>query len=186
MHWSELTKGQPRLAALARERLIGPGVVLVATIRRDGTPRLSPVEPFVLDGDLWLSMMWQSTKARDLLRDPRILVHSVITSRDGAEGEVKLRGTAQAVDDRETQRRYAEQVSAALGWSPEPGRFHLFRLLIEDVTVIRYEEASGDQHVVLWPKGEEFVRRGTSATSVGEREPTRQMLVDEAGEAVST
>ena len=93
MHWSEMTEGQPRLAALARERLIGPGVVLVATIRRDGTPRLSPVEPFVLDGDLWLSMMWQSTKARDLLRDPRILVHSVITSRDGAEGEVKLRGS---------------------------------------------------------------------------------------------
>ena len=86
MHWSEMTEGQPRLAALARERLIGPGVVLVATIRRDGTPRLSPVEPFVLDGDLWLSMMWQSTKARDLLRDPRILVHSVITSRDGGEG----------------------------------------------------------------------------------------------------
>ena len=35
MHWSEMTQGQPRLAALARERLIGPGVVLVATIRRD-------------------------------------------------------------------------------------------------------------------------------------------------------
>src|SRR5712691_314309 len=28
------------------------------------TPRLSPVEPYVLDGDLWLSMMWQSAKAR--------------------------------------------------------------------------------------------------------------------------
>ena len=89
-----MTESQPRLAALARERLIDPGVLLVATIRRDGTPRLSPVEPLVLDGDLWLSMMWQSTKARDLLRDPRILVHSVITSRDGAEGEVKLVSTS--------------------------------------------------------------------------------------------
>jgi hypothetical protein len=37
--------------------------VLVATIRGGGTPRLSPVEPFVMDGDLWLSMMWQSRKA---------------------------------------------------------------------------------------------------------------------------
>ena len=83
-------------------------MVLVATIRRDGTPRLSPVEPFVLDGDLWLSMMWQSTKARDLLRDPRILVHSVITSRDGAEGEVKLRGSARDEPDPAVQRRYAE------------------------------------------------------------------------------
>jgi hypothetical protein len=89
MHWSEFEQAQPRMARLGRERLISPGVVLVATIRRDGTPRLSPVEPFLLDGDLWLSMMWQSAKARDLLRDPRILVHSVITSRDGAAGEFR-------------------------------------------------------------------------------------------------
>jgi hypothetical protein len=49
------------------------------------------------------------------------------------------------------------------------------------VTVIRYDEPTGDQHVVRWPRGEEFVRRGTSATSVGEREPTHQVLVDEPG-----
>jgi Pyridoxamine 5'-phosphate oxidase len=99
MHWSDIEEAQPRLAALSQERLVGPGVVLVGTIRRDGTPRISPVEPYLLDGDLWLSMLWQSTKARDLLRDPRVLVHSIITGRDGAEGEAKLRGTARAEDD---------------------------------------------------------------------------------------
>ncbi len=62
MHWSDLEHAQPRLARLAQQRLIRPGVVLVATIRQDGTPRISPVEPYVLDGDLWLSMMWRSTK----------------------------------------------------------------------------------------------------------------------------
>src|SRR5215813_2917244 len=110
MHWSDIEHTQPRLARLAQQRLIGPGVILVATIRHDCTPRLSPVEPYVLDGDLWLSMMWQSTKARDLLRDPRILVHSVITSRDGAEGEVKLRGAARDEPDAGVQRRYAAAV----------------------------------------------------------------------------
>ncbi|MEP7022370.1 MAG: pyridoxamine 5'-phosphate oxidase family protein [Actinomycetota bacterium] len=60
--------------------MLAPGVVLVATIRRDGTPRLSPVEPFVMEDDLWLSMLWHSTKAADLLRDPRILVHSIVTA----------------------------------------------------------------------------------------------------------
>jgi hypothetical protein len=94
MHWSELEAAQPGLAELGRERLLVPGVVLVATVRPDGTPRLSPVEPFAMDGDLWLSMLWQSAKAADLLRDPRILVHSVVTGRDGAEGEFKVRGTA--------------------------------------------------------------------------------------------
>jgi Pyridoxamine 5'-phosphate oxidase len=175
MHWSEMTESQPRLAALARERLIDPGVLLVATIRRDGTPRLSPVEPFVLDGDLWLSMMWQSTKARDLLRDPRILVHSVITSRDGAEGEVKLRGAARDEPDLAVQRRYAAAVGASLGWDPVPGRFHLFGVDIEQVTYIAYDP-SGDQHVAMWPPSREFVRRATSATSVGEPEPVSGLL----------
>jgi Pyridoxamine 5'-phosphate oxidase len=76
MRWSEIEQHQPGLAELGRKRLLDPGVVLVATIRRDGTPRLSPVEPFAMDGALWLFMMRESTKAIDLLRDPRILVHS--------------------------------------------------------------------------------------------------------------
>lgn len=49
MRWSELQRGQPGLAALGRQRLLEPGVVLVATIRSDGTPRISPVEPFLMD-----------------------------------------------------------------------------------------------------------------------------------------
>lgn len=178
MRWSQMKESQPRLAALAQERLIAPGVVLVGTIRRDGTPRVSPVEPFVLDGDLWLSMMWRSAKALDLLRDPRILVHSVITSRDGAEGEVKLRGTARPEEDPEVQRRYAAAVAGSLGWEPEPGRFHLSAVDIEQVTYIAYDPGgSGDQHVALWPPAREFVRRATSATSVGEPEPVSEVLM---------
>src|SRR5881394_3285009 len=118
MHWSEVSESQPGLAALAQRRLIDPGVLLVGTIRRDGTPRLSPVEPFVLDGDLWLSMMLGSLKAADLVRDPRVLVHSIVTSRDGEEGEVKLRGTARQHLGEAVQRRYADAVSEALPWSP--------------------------------------------------------------------
>jgi hypothetical protein len=176
MHWSEIENTQPRLAGLGRERLIRPGVVLVASIRQDGTARLSPVEPLVLDGDFWLSMMWQSAKARDLLRDPRILVHSVITSRDGAEGEFKIRGTARAEDDPAVQRRYADVVAAELGWNPQPGRFHLFAVDISHVTFISYDTPTGDQHVAMWPPGREFIRRGTSATSVGAPEPVSDLI----------
>lgn len=182
MEWSELEEREPRLAELGRARLLAPGVVLVVTIRKDGSARLSPVEPFLLDGHLWLSMMWQSRKAADLLRDPRILVHSVITNRDGGEGEFKVRGTARAESEPVTLRRYATEVGAALGWHPEPGRFHLFRVDIDDVTFIRYDAATGDQRVVIWPGsgergGEEFIRRGTSATSVGSPEPVRDILL---------
>jgi pyridoxamine 5'-phosphate oxidase-like protein len=176
VRWSEIERAQPRLAGLARQRLIGPGVVLVATIRRDGTPRISPVEPFLLDGELWLSMMWQSAKARDLVRDPRILVHSVIASRDGAEGEVKVRGIARTEHQLAVQRRYAKAVAASLGWDPQPGRFHLFAVDISHIAVISYDTDSGNQRVAMWPPGREFVRRATTATSVGDPEPTSGLI----------
>jgi hypothetical protein len=176
MNWSEFEYAQPRLACVGSEHLIGPGVVLVVTIRRDGTARLSPVEPLVLDGELWLSMMWQSAKARDLLRDPRILVHSIITSRDGAEGEFKVRGTARAVTDPGVQRRYAATVTGTLGWSPQPGRFHLFAVDIRHVSFIAYDPATGNQHVATWPPGREFTRRATSDTSLADPEPVSDLI----------
>jgi hypothetical protein len=179
MRWAEFEQQQPHLAAVGRQRLIGPGVLLVATIRRDGTPRLSPVEPFVMDGDLLLAMLWQSRKATDLMRDPRVLVHSIVTSRDGGEGEFKLRGTAQSEDDPLLQHRYATSVAANLGWQPESGKFHLFSIDIVDVVYIRYDDATGDQFLTAWPPGRESVRRGTSATSVGGAEPRHELLVSD-------
>jgi hypothetical protein len=59
--------------------MIKAGAVLLGTTRRDGSARISGVEPLVMDGELWLSMMSTSRKARDLERDPRIVMHSIIT-----------------------------------------------------------------------------------------------------------
>jgi hypothetical protein len=176
MRWSDVEDRQPRLAALGREKLLGPGVVLVVTVRRDGTPRLSPVVPFLLDGELWLSMLLNSTKAVDLTRDPRVLVHSVVTGPDGGDGEFKVRGTARAETDPSVQRRYAAAVGEALGWRPTSGEFHLFAVDVDDVTVIRYVQATGDQFVTRWPRGGEFVRRGTSTTTLGTPEPHHELL----------
>jgi hypothetical protein len=175
MRWTDVETSQPRLAALGRGRLIGPGVVLVATIRRDGTPRISAVEPLVLDGDLWLSMMDGSAKARDLKRDPRILVHSIVIGPDGSEGEFKIRGTAHETTDRATQEHYATAVTETIGWQPVPGRFHLFRVEADEISHITYDK-TGDQHVVLWPQGKEYVRRAITPTSLGEAEPERRVL----------
>jgi hypothetical protein len=176
MRWSELQERQPRLAEAGRQRLLDPGVVLVVTIRRDGTPRLSPVEPLVLDGDLWLSMMPTSAKVRDLDRDPRVLVHNVIANSDDDAGEYKIRGTTRAEPDPDVQRRYAAAVSEALGWHPVPGSFRLFAVQISDITVIRYDEPTGDQTVTRWPTGGEFLRRGTSATTLGPPQPHHDLL----------
>jgi hypothetical protein len=182
MRWTDFADEQPRLAELARDRLLGPGVVLVCTIRGDGTPRLSPVEPFIMDGELWLSMLWDSWKAKDLLRDPRVLVHNIVTSREGGpDGELKVRGRARPEDDRVVQERYAAAVAAAIGWNPTPGRFHLFAVDVADVAYLRYDHETGDQFTALWPRGAEFVRRGTSATSVGDPEPVADPILTRPG-----
>jgi pyridoxamine 5'-phosphate oxidase-like protein len=180
MRWAEVEEKQPRLTELGRRRIIEPGVVLVVTIRRDGTPRLSPVEPLLLDGALWLSFLWQSKKAEDLLRDPRILVHSVVTGPDGTEGEYKIRGVARAEHDPGRQKRYAETAANELGWSPEVGRFHLWEVEIDEIAVLSYDVATGDQYVAMWPPGREFIRRATSATSLGEPEPVSDLIQGES------
>lgn len=177
MNWTQFAALQPKLASLGQQKLLDRGVVLVGTIRTDGTPRISPVEPFLLDGDLWLSMMWGSTKAADVHRDPRILVHSIVSGRDGGDGEFKIRGRARPEDDHGIQSRYAAAVRDALGWDPVPGRFHLFAVDIDQVSYLQYDDATGDQHAALWPPAREFVRRGTTATSLGEPETVTDILV---------
>src|SRR5206468_2626037 len=103
VRWSEFADASPELAKIGEDRLLGRGVALLGTLRRDGSPRISPCEVFVVDGDLMLGMMWRSMKARDLLRDPRIVVHSILPSREGTEGDFKLYG--RVVDVPEEARR---------------------------------------------------------------------------------
>jgi hypothetical protein len=178
MRWNEFELEQSKLAELGRRRLGDPGVVLVGTIRNDGSPRLSPVEPLFWNGDLWLSMGWESRKADDLRRDARVLVHSIVTGREGAGGEYKVRGHAIAEVDPAVQDGYARAIRAQAGWEPQPGRFHLFRVDVDDVTFIRWDPSTNDQFVSRWPGRREFVRRGTSATSVGDPEPFAELLAE--------
>ena len=63
MNWDEFQKEAPELAAFGRERLERSGLVLVGTLRKDGWPRISAVEPLITDGQLYLGMMWRSRKA---------------------------------------------------------------------------------------------------------------------------
>ena len=69
--WRELTQGAPELARLGLARLHAAGLVMLGTLRRDGSPRISPVEPCITDGRLLVGAMTWSGKAADLRRDPR-------------------------------------------------------------------------------------------------------------------
>ena len=175
MRWSEFAGDQAILAAVAHDQLIKPGVVLIGTTRKDGSARISGVEPMLMDGELWLSMMPASAKAGDLYRDPRIVVHSIVTS-PSPEAEIMMRGTVRPESAPDVQRRYAAAVAAHLGWRPVPGKFTLLRVDIHDVTFIGHDAGSNAQHVARWPAGEEYLRPALTPTSLGPREPVRRLL----------
>jgi hypothetical protein len=179
MRWSEFADRQRVLAAVAHDQLIKPGVVLAGTTRRDGSARISGVEPLIMNGELWLSMMPASAKARDLYRDPRILVHSIVTS-PSAQAEIMMRGTVRAEAAADVQRRYAAAVAAALGWRPVPGEFTLFAVDITDVTYIGHDDESNAQHVARWPAGQEYLRPSLTPTTLGPPSPVRRLLAQPA------
>jgi Pyridoxamine 5'-phosphate oxidase len=151
MNWTEFAQAAPALADLFRQRLDATGLALIGTIRKDGTPRISPLEADIFEDHLLLGMMWQSTKALDLRRDPRCLVHSVVSNKDGTEGEAKLRGRAVDVTDKSFRERSAQQTFDATGWRPEEP-YHLFWLDIEEAAYIKFN-GNGDQTIKTWRAG---------------------------------
>ena len=151
MNWSEFAEAAPELARWGEERFKSTGLALVGTVRKDGLPRISPVEPLIVDGQLYLGVMWRSRKALDLLRDPRCLVQTVVCNRNDPAEDLKLRGHAVDVQDPETIERYCQALKEAIDWRPQ-GQFHLFSLEIESAAFIKYLE-NGDQQLIEWRPG---------------------------------
>jgi pyridoxamine 5'-phosphate oxidase-like protein len=104
--WREIEQETPELAARVREAFGRAKHATMATLRADGSPRISGTEvEFTDDGNVRLGSMPGAVKARDLLRDPRLAVHSPTAEpgEGGADwpGEAKVAGTAVAQPDRE-------------------------------------------------------------------------------------
>jgi hypothetical protein len=74
--WSALEAEASELVALARSFLDAHAHKTIATLRRDGSPRIRGTKILFADGELWLGSMRHSVKALDLRRDPRFALHS--------------------------------------------------------------------------------------------------------------
>lgn len=140
VQWDGFAKACPELAARAKERFAKDEVVVVGTLRKDGSPRISPVEPDFARGHLFLGMMWQSKKALDLLRDPRCAVHSVPTDRLNPGGDVKLSGLAVDVQDSELREAFRDAIRARIDWAPDEPNYHLFSIDIQAAAYVRFDE----------------------------------------------
>jgi hypothetical protein len=152
MHWAEFESEAPALAQLGKELFARDQVALIGTIRRDGSPRISPVEPDITNGRLYMGMMWKSLKALDLMRDPRCTVHALIHDRFGEGGEFKLHGRALEISDLDERKLYGDAIYARLGWRPEEPSYHLFAIELFSAGSFFIE---GDARLfTLWRAGE--------------------------------
>jgi hypothetical protein len=151
--WSEIEAEAPALSAQAREFLDAFVHKTLATLRRDGSPRISGSEIIFAEGELWLGSMWRSMKALDLQRDPRFALHSGSPDPDaGWHGDAKLAGRVEEIDDEERKARI-------FGGKGGPGPSHLFRCDVAELVTVTL--ADPPTHLVIdsWHEGRGVTRR---------------------------
>lgn len=142
--WSEFEEEAPDMAAAVRAKFETAGHHVLATIRRDGAPRVSGTEVAIRDGQLTIGSMWQAVKAKDLQRDPRFALHANPgPGREMEGGDAKVAGVAIELDD--------EAKKALAGDDDPPGPSHSFTL---DITEVVLTTVAGDHlDIDLWRPG---------------------------------
>ncbi|GGY91995.1 pyridoxamine 5'-phosphate oxidase [Streptomyces nitrosporeus] len=136
---------------------------VLATLREDGSPRVTGLEATFGRGELWLGMMPGSRKALDLRRDPRFALQANPGPDDSMSGgDVRISGRAVEVTDPDVLARFVQDVSP-----PEP--FLLFRA--EPQEVLRTRTDGDDLVLQVWRPGHRLrtLRRG------GDERPPREM-----------
>ncbi|MEV6399510.1 pyridoxamine 5'-phosphate oxidase family protein [Streptomyces sp. NPDC051907] len=151
--WADFQAAAPDFAEAVQQRFQRYKHHVLATLRKDGSPRVTGLEADFRRGELWLGMMDGSRKARDLQRDPRFALHANPGADDSMDGgDARIAGRAVEVTDPREIARYTAEAEP-----PEP--FHLFRVEVGEVVRTSVE---GDELVVRsWRPGEQVrtVRR---------------------------
>jgi hypothetical protein len=146
--WRQVEEAAPELAARARRILDGHVTKVLATLRRDGSPRVSGIEIEFVDGELWMGSMWGAVKALDLRRDPRFALHGPASEL----GDVKLAGRVEEVTD-------PERIEAINGPKAPPGPSHLFRADIAELVVIAVGDPADHLVIESWHESRGVTRR---------------------------
>lgn len=150
--WQQVEAEAPELAARAREFFDANKHKTLATLRRDGSPRISGSEIIFADGEMWFGSMWQAVKALDLRRDPRFALHSA-SDGDDFQGDAKVAGRVEEVTSD------AVKEAVVQGNAP-PGPMHLFRADIAELVVISLGGDPPDHMVIdAWHAGRGVSRR---------------------------
>jgi hypothetical protein len=152
--WAEFAAEAPCIAEVfARRHAAAGNLCLLATLRRDGYPRISPMEPQIVGGHLVLVGMPGTTKFRDLGRDPRFCLHTATVDPHVSEGDAKLWGDVRNLRDPTLHARFADQVVG--GGGPDLRGQDLDPFFVADLTsASSLEFADGQLKVKIWKPGE--------------------------------
>ena len=153
--WNDFEEAEPDLARRVRGRFEETGLALVATVRSDGSPRVSGWEPLFVHGALWLGAMPGGRKSLDVRRDPRICLHNATTDKDVLAGDAKIFGRAVEITDEPTRAAYTSAFETSTTQAV-PTPFDLFRVDVTEVSMLR---PAGDHlDIEWWRPGEPLPR----------------------------
>jgi hypothetical protein len=150
--WTQVEAEAPELAARARKIFDAFKHKTLATLRRDGSPRISGTEVQFADGDMWFGSMWRSVKALDLQRDPRFALHSASSESPKWTADAKVAGRVEEVTD-------PDRKAAVWGHESPPGEAHLFRADITELVITGLGDPPDHLVIESWHAGRGVSRR---------------------------
>lgn len=152
--WREFAGAAPTIAAIFTRRHTATGnLCLLATLRSDGYPRISPMEPRFFEDHLLLVGMPDTTKFKDLHRDPRFCLHTATVDTQVKEGDAKLWGTVRDIQDAALHERFATALFDETGFDLRGREFDHF--YAADLTGASAVEVDADHlDITVWKPGE--------------------------------
>jgi hypothetical protein len=152
--WNQFTEDAPRIAAVFARRHAATGkLCLLGTLRADGFPRISPLEPRVFEGALWIAGMPGTRKFQDLARDPRFCLHTATVDTEVTDGDAKLWGVVEDVPDPALHQRYAQSLFDETGFDIRGQVFdHFYRADLVSASAV--EVIDGHLDITIWKRGQ--------------------------------
>lgn len=108
----------PTVAGPIADKLTSTGLGLLGTVRRDGSPRISPIEVSLVDGALLVGMMPDSRKCLDVRRDPRVVLLTPVADKRDLDGEGKLFGRLVEISGTPGAEEFLAASAEAAGMDP--------------------------------------------------------------------
>jgi hypothetical protein len=142
--WADFSAAAPEFAARVGALLQSRKHKTMATLRADGSPRISGTETQITAGQLTIGSMPGAVKALDLLRDGRIAIHGPTADPPEGEpgswaGEAKISGVAVPMDS--------------------PDDSHRFWIDIREAVLTRLNDAGTALVIESWHDGTGYRRR---------------------------